>query len=59
MKICIILIVFMLGVISLGNANNTVTEDKLTVHANTENGGEKTIVVDIKRINFEDGSVDI
>lgn len=49
----------MLGVISLGNANNTVTEDKLTVHANTENGDEKTIVVDIKRINFEDGSVDI
>lgn len=51
----------MLGVISLGNANNTVTvtEDKLTVRANTENGNEKTIVVDIKRINFEDGSVDI
>ena len=46
MKICIILIVFMLGVISLGNANNTVTEDKLTVHANTENGDEKTNVAE-------------
>ena len=46
MKKRIILIVFMLGVISLGNANNTVTEDKLTVHANTENGDEKTNVAE-------------
>ena len=48
MKKRIILIVFMLGVISLGNANNTVTvtEDKLTVRANTENGNEKTNVAE-------------
>ena len=48
MKICIILIVFMLGVISLGNANNTVTvtEDKLTVRANTDNSNEKTNVAE-------------
>ena len=38
----------MLGVISLGNANNTVTvtEDKLTVRANTDNSNEKTNVAE-------------
>ena len=48
MKKRIILIVFMLGVISLGNANNTVTvtEDKLTVRANTDNSNEKTNVAE-------------
>ena len=38
----------MLGVISLGNANNTVTvtEDKLTVRANTDDSNEKTNVAE-------------
>ena len=38
----------MLGVISLCNANNTVTvtEDKLTVRANTDNSNEKTNVAE-------------
>ena len=46
MKKRIILIVCMLGAIGLSNANNLITEDKLTVRASTENGDEKTNVAE-------------